>query len=94
MNNSFLANNVPQWSRIIGFISYGPANPNDSCSTSKGGALNYSYQHKQYAKSYCEQYNCNILTELSNGRFEIGSTTSINQCDFQSANIKQQWIKV
>ena len=78
-----------------GIIPYGPANPNHSCSMSKGGALSYSYKHKSYAKDDCEQFNCDILTELSSGRFEIGSTTKlgVGRCELLSANIKQQWTK-
>ena len=75
-------------------MKYGPANPNDSCSMSKGGALSFNQQHKQFAKDYCETHNCDILTELSNGRFEVGSTTSMQICEIQRGNIKQQWIKV
>ena len=61
---------------------------------SKGGSLSYSIKHKQYAKDDCEQYNCDILIELSNRRFEIGSTTKQGRYPLRSETIKQQWIKV
>ena len=77
-----------------GFIPYGPANPNHSCSMSKGGALSYNYKHKKYAKDDCEDHGCDIIIELSHGRFEVGLTTSMNRCDVQRENIKQQWIKL
>jgi len=72
---------------------YGPANPSDSCSISQGGALSHSFKHHQFAKDNCETHKCDIITELSNGRFEIGSTTNMEKCDFSSENIRQQWIK-
>ena len=56
-----------------------------------GGALSYNQRHKQYAKEYCETHNCDILTELSNGKFEAGSTTSMNKCGIQKGNVVRQW---
>ena len=77
-----------------GFVSYGPANPNHSCSMSKGGSLSDSFRHKQFAQDHCKLFNCDILIELSSGRFEIGSTTKQGRCPILPGNIKQQWIKV
>ena len=77
-----------------GFIPYGPAIGSNYCSMSSGGALIGSWENKENAKDNCAQYGCNIITELSNGRFELGLTTSMEKCEVRSENIKQQWIKL
>ena len=55
---------------------YGPANPSDSCSMSKGGALDSSFKWREYAKDHCETHKCDIITELSNGRCHAPLDTS------------------
>ena len=79
--------------KVNGLRQYGPVQPGVRCSLSRGGALSYSYLYKKQAETHCKSYNCDIITELSNGRFEIGSTTRMKKCKFQSSNIKEQWIK-
>ena len=80
------------FTKVNGFHQYGPVQSGVYCSLSRGGSLSYSLPNKQNAETHCETHNCDIITELSNGKFEIGSTTG-NKCEMQAYNVKQQWLK-
>ena len=81
------------FSKLNGILTYGPVQPGHYCTSSMGGALSYGYLSKKNAESYCKTFKCDIITELSNGKFEIGLTTRMNKCNIETNNIKQQWFK-